>query len=173
MRTKSVFVAVLVAGWVVLAGAQTKQAAQADGPLFRFTEQPGKYAVGLKVVEQCDFSRTYRPKVDAEGKPMVGERARPLQTLVWYPVEKSGRKPMTVEDYSGLLATETSFDKPNLSPDWKQWVDGMKPTLKDSLWAVRDAKAVTGKFPVVIYAPSFSSMSWENVDLCEYLASHG
>jgi tetratricopeptide (TPR) repeat protein len=26
---------------------------------------------------------------------------------------------------------------------------------------------------VVIYAPSFSAMSWENADLCEYLASHG
>jgi tetratricopeptide (TPR) repeat protein len=129
--------------------------------------------VGLKVVDQYDFSRTYRAKIDAEGKPTVGERARPLQTLIWYPAEKSGRKPMTVGDYSELLATETSFDRAELSPDWKQWIDAMKPTLKDSLWAVRDAKAVAGKFPLVIYAPSFSSMSWENVDLCEYLASHG
>jgi pimeloyl-ACP methyl ester carboxylesterase len=171
MRTKSVFAAVLVAGWVGLAGAQTKPAA--EGPLFRFTEQPGKYAVGLKVVDQYDFSRTYRPKIDAEGKPTVGERARPLQTLVWYPAEKSGRTPMTVGDYSGLLATETSFDKPNVSPDWKQWTDAMKPSMKEPLWAVKDAKALAGKFPLVIYAPSFSSMSWENVDLCEYLASHG
>ncbi|WP_157467392.1 dienelactone hydrolase family protein [Edaphobacter aggregans] len=30
-----------------------------------------------------------------------------------------------------------------------------------------------GRFPVVIYAPSFSSWSWENADLCEYLASYG
>ena len=30
-----------------------------------------------------------------------------------------------------------------------------------------------GRFPVVIYAPSFTSWSWENVDLCEYLASYG
>jgi hypothetical protein len=49
----------------------------------------------------------------------------------------------------------------------------MKPTLKDSLWAVRDATAVNQKLPLVIYAPSFSAMSWENVDLCEYLVSHG
>lgn len=173
MRTKSALAAVLVAGWVALAGAQTKQMTPADGPLFRFTEQPGKYAVGLKVVEQYDYSRTYRPKVDAEGKPTVGERARPLQTLIWYPAEKSAKKPMTVGEYGGLLATETSFDKPNLSPDWQQWIDGMKPTLKDSLWAVKDAKELAGKFPVVVYAPSFSAMSWENVDLCEYLASHG
>ena len=171
MRTKSVFTDVLVAGWVALAGAQTKPAG--DGPLFRFTEPQGKYAVGLKMMEQYDLSRTYRPKVNAEGKPTVGERARPLQTLVWYPAEKSGRKPMTVEDYSGLLAAETSFDKPNVSPDWKQWVDAMKPSMKEPLWAVKDAKALAGKFPLVIYAPSFSAMAWENVDLCEYLASHG
>ena len=30
-----------------------------------------------------------------------------------------------------------------------------------------------GRFPVVIYAPSFSASSFENADLCEYLASHG
>ena len=114
----------------MLAGAQTKPAA--EGPLFRFTEQPGKYAVGLKVVEQYDFSRTYRAKIDAEGKPTVGERARPLQTLVWYPAETSGRKRMTVGDYAGLLATETSFDKPNISPDWKQWTDAMKPSMGES-----------------------------------------
>jgi dienelactone hydrolase len=171
MRLKGLVAAVLVVGWVGVAGAQTKPAA--DGPLFRFTEKPGMYAVGLKVVEQYDFSRTYRPKVNAEGKPTVGERARPVQTLVWYPAEKSGKKPMTVEDYTKLLAAETSFDKPELSSDWKQWIDAMKPTLKDSLWAVRDAKAVAGKFPLVVYAPSYSSMSWENADLCEYLASHG
>jgi tetratricopeptide (TPR) repeat protein len=41
------------------------------------------------------------------------------------------------------------------------------------MWAVRNASLLPGRFPVVIYAPSFSSMSWENADLCEYLASHG
>jgi pimeloyl-ACP methyl ester carboxylesterase len=144
-----------------------------DGPLFRFTEKPGSYAVGLKVVDQFDFSRTYVPKVDALGKPTAGERARPLQTLIWYPAEKDGKKPMTIKDYSDLLPTETSFDKPKLWGEWKSWINGMKPTMNDSLWAVRDAGAVNGKFPLVIYAPSFSAMSWENADLCEYLASHG
>jgi tetratricopeptide (TPR) repeat protein len=41
------------------------------------------------------------------------------------------------------------------------------------LWAVRDASLVSGRFPVVIYAPGGPSVSWENADLCEYLASHG
>jgi predicted dienelactone hydrolase len=38
---------------------------------------------------------------------------------------------------------------------------------------VRDASQAKGRYPVLIYVPSDSSVSWENADLCEYLASHG
>src|SRR5271156_4039154 len=80
-------------------------------PLFHFTEPPGPHQVGLKVVEQYDYSRTYRHTTDDLGKPYQGERARPLQTLIWYPAEKSNARPMTVGDYGNLAATETSFGK--------------------------------------------------------------
>jgi hypothetical protein len=142
-------------------------------PLFQFTERPGPHQVGLKVVEQYDYSRTYRHPIDELGKVYHGERARPLQTLIWYPAEKSSAKPMTVSDYANLMATETSFGRPNMSAGAKEWIAGMKLTLGIPLWAVRDAPLAAGRFPVVIYAPSFSAMSWENADLCEYLASHG
>jgi hypothetical protein len=49
----------------------------------------------------------------------------------------------------------------------------MSQTLTHPLWAVHDASEASGRFPIVIYAPSFSSVAWENADLCEYLASHG
>ncbi|HUZ97387.1 MAG TPA: dienelactone hydrolase family protein [Edaphobacter sp.] len=141
--------------------------------IFHFTEKPGPHSVGLKVVEQYDYSRIYRPATDELGKPVTGERARPLQTLIWYPSQASSEKPMTVGDYGQLAATETSFGKPDMSADWKQWNTAMTPTLKDAMWARRDAPFDTGRFPVVIYAPGFSGASWENADLCEYLASYG
>jgi len=170
------FRGLVAAGIVVVSitgGMGAQAAATSDaGPLFRFTEAMGPHAVGLKVVEQYDYSRTWLSRTDAEGKLYLGERARPLQTLIWYPAVKGG-KAMTVGDYGALLATETSFGKPNLSLDWKQWLEYMKPTLGDSMRSVRDARLAEGRFPVVIYAPSFSSMSWENADLCEYLASYG
>jgi len=144
-----------------------------SAPLFHFTEKPGPHGVGLKVVEQYDYSRTYREPTDALGKLYEGERARPLQTLVWYPFEKGQGKPMTVRDYASLMATETSFGKPLMVGNANNWMDGLKPTLDMPMWAVRDALPLPGHFPVVIYAPSFSSMSWENADLCEYLATHG
>lgn len=59
---------------------------------FQFTNSPGPHAVRLKVVAQYDYSRTYHSAVDELGKPYTGERARPMQTLVWYPAEKTGRK---------------------------------------------------------------------------------
>jgi tetratricopeptide (TPR) repeat protein len=176
IRSKMILrVAFLLLGVVSAAHAQSAPVAAsgAGDQRFHFTEKPGPDAVGLKVVEQYDYSRTYRLLTDELGKPYQGERARPLQTLIWYPAEKSSGKPMTVGDYGDLLANETSFGKPDMWSDWKQWLDSMKPSLKDSMWAVRDAPLKAGRFPVVIYAPSFSSMSWENADLCEYLASHG
>ncbi len=142
-------------------------------PYFHFTEQPGPNAVGLRVVEQYDYTRTFHSATDVLGKPYTGERARPIQTLIWYPAKPSKAKKMTVADYAKLLASETDFANPHISSDWQGWVKSLTPTLNDSLWAVLNAAPVEGRFPVVIYAPSLSAMSWENADLCEYLASHG
>jgi hypothetical protein len=143
------------------------------GPLFRFDEKTGPHAVGLKVVEQYDYSRTFRHSTDEFGKPYQGERARPLQTLVWYPAGQNSAKPMTVGDYVNLWATETSFGHPKISARMKEWLAGMGPSLGMSQWAIRDAAPAPGRFPLVIYAPGASDTSWENIDLCEYLASHG
>jgi tetratricopeptide (TPR) repeat protein len=81
---------------------------------------------------------------------------------------------MTVADYTNLLKTETDFAATELPAERKKlWIDGMSRALSSSLWAVRDASEVSGHFPVVIYAPSFDASSWENADLCEYLATYG
>jgi pimeloyl-ACP methyl ester carboxylesterase len=141
---------------------------------FRLAEQPGSFAVGLKVVEQYDFSRIYDPPTDVLGRPFQGERARPLQTLIWYPAEKSSAVRMAFGDYVALEATQTSFGHPeSLTGMEKRHVDAMKPSFRIPLWAVRDARPVSGQFPTVIYAPSYEAVPWENADLCEYLASFG
>ncbi len=168
IQMKIKLVATLVFAFAACAGISAQNV-----PLFHFTEKPGPHAVGLKVLEQYDYSRTYRHATDDLGKPYRGERARPIQTLIWYPAQANNAKPMTVADYGSLIATETTFGNPKVSADAKEWLDGMKPTLAMPMWAVRDATPAPGRFPVVIYAPSFSAMSWENADLCEYLATNG
>jgi tetratricopeptide (TPR) repeat protein len=145
-------------------------------PVFHFAEKPGLYSVGLRVVKQYDFTRIFRHSTDEFGKSFSGERARPIQTLIWYPATPSfasvGRL-MTVRDYVNLWATETRFDRAKMPSRAAEWLAAMSPSLEIALWSVRNAGEFNGRFPLVIYAPSFSSVSWENADLCEYLASHG
>jgi pimeloyl-ACP methyl ester carboxylesterase len=136
---------------------------------FKFLQKPGPFPVGLKVVDQYDRSRTY--SANAASPTTAGDETRPLQTLIWYPSLKSPVKPMTVGDYVRLADTETHFN----APDEKQnrWRTLLKTSFDIPLWAVQDAQLTKGRYPVLIYAPSDSSVSWENADLCEFLASHG
>jgi dienelactone hydrolase len=151
---------------------------------FAFSNDPGPYPVGVQVKAQYDYARVYRSTFDlVTGQPQTHERARPIQAITWYPAEAKG-KPLAWRDYMATRATE---DAPWLSPAEAQRateVDiagntaGLPPAvakqmLAQPMWASKDARAADGKFPVVIYAPSFSASATENVDLCEYLASHG
>ena len=145
--------------------------------VFSFTNAPGEHHVGLHVVEQYDNSRTF----PASG----GTGPRPIQTLVWYPVgESKGGEPMRFEDYLLTIGGADDFSR---TPAQRRKVadediDGKTEGKRaaqiavaktQAMWAVREAPAASGKFPVVIYAPSFSGDAFQNADLCEYLASHG
>jgi pimeloyl-ACP methyl ester carboxylesterase len=134
---------------------------------FTFSEAPGSFTVGLQVVQQYETSLDSGPSVQQKGQ------SRPIQTLVWYPARTAGAQSMTVADYAKLLETETSFDKPFLTKDSADILEGIKPALGSHTRAYRDAPKQEGSYPVVIYAPSSAAPSWENADLCEYLASYG
>jgi dienelactone hydrolase len=163
LRVLACFAVVLSAAWGV-----------SQSPArFQFTEEPGPYTVGLKVVHQYDYSRTWHSTVDELGQPYTGERARPLQTLIWYPADKATGATMTMRDYATLRVTETDFDAKPKPGGVLPADEGRKAAFDDHLWAYRDAPLKAGRFPVVIYAPSFSNTAWENADLCEFLASHG
>lgn len=127
--------------------------------------------MGLKVVDQYDRSRAYPASVRNSSKSAVREGFRPLQILIWYPSLGGTGKPMTVGDYAQLADTEVSFDAPDKENN--RWRSRLRISSDIPLWAVGDAKVAGGRYPVLVYAPSDSSVSWENADLCEYLASHG
>jgi len=134
-------------------------------------EKPGPLPVGLKVVDQYDRSRTYPSSPKHSSKPSVGDGGRPLQTLIWYPSIGERGKAITVGDYTQLADTESRFDAP--SKENNRWRSLLMASSNVRLWALRDAEPARGHYPIVIYAPSDSSVAWENADLCEYLASHG
>jgi len=147
----------------------------ADAPNFTFLDKPGPHPVGLRIVLQYDYTRTYLYKTDPAGQPTHSELARPIETLIWYPAQKSSAAPVTYGDYLALFATEENFSPTPAQA--QQTVHGAEKDHDASpspvMLAVKDAKPESGKFPVVIYAPSFSAAAFENADLCEYLASHG
>jgi hypothetical protein len=143
---------------------------------FTFMNVPGEHAVGARFLRQYDRTRMFKP----EGAS--GERARPIQTAVWYPA-KQGGTPLAYGDYIDLRGWETEFA---LSPqaeaqvvaEWFKFAEAIPPAQiawerKRPMWAVRDAVPKQGKFPVVIYAPSLNGDVFENADMAEYLASHG
>lgn len=150
---------------------------------FVFSNARGPHAVGLRVVQQYDFSRAYGGKTDPLTAQPRAERARPVQTLVWYPAIKGGAA-VHYGDYIRTAVTEDRFglSDPEVSKLTATWVEkrwaGLSATkiraeMDRPMWATRDAKPQAGKFPVVIYAPSFGASAHENADLCEFLASHG
>ena len=155
--------------------------------VFAFSNPPGPYPVGLQVVHQYDQARAWRGEVDpVSGKRNEGELARPVQTLVWYPATGAGAgKPMVYGDYLRLIGSEDDFtrsaqaiEKVADSVVRRNYLSESGPAqgqaaLAGAMRARRDAAAATGRFPVVIYAPSISAPAMENADLCEYLASHG
>lgn len=161
-----VFLAVL--GPTVLA------AQDAQGFQFRFTQKPGPFAVGLKVVEQYDRSRVFQTPSGQPDAPVTTEGPRPLQTLVWYPAEESAATKMTIGDYAALISTETSFGKPVDHGEPQSFIaEYARGTTALPAWATRNAAMQATHFPVVIYAPSASAPASENIEICEYLASYG
>ncbi len=139
-----------------------------------FANAPGPHAVGLRVVQQYDHSRSYKDRIDiVTGHAITGERVRPIQTLIWYPAVSGGRA-MRYGDYAALAQTEESFDAPRLAAGTIGRRAGeIRAVAAQPMQAMRDATGETGRFPVVIYAPSFGASAAENADLCEYLASQG
>lgn len=153
--------------------------------VFEFPLAPGPLPVGLRVVQQYDHSRVFLGDVDpVTGRATRGERARPIQTLVWYPAAASG-KAMRYGDYLQLIGTELDFalgkEEARAAADAvvkEEYLSESGPeqgrqVLEGAMRARRDAPSRPGSFPVVIYVPSISAPAAENADLCEYLASHG
>ena len=148
-----------------------------------FTLSPGPYAVGFRSVNQYDYSRSFAES-DLLGRVINEGGYRPMQTSIWYPaVNNDNLSPMRFEQYAYLVADEVGFQQSNEGTksqavrDLRGFYGSPESRFNNEMNAVTNAfanlKPAEGIFPVIIYAPSFSSQSFENSVLCEYLASHG
>jgi dienelactone hydrolase len=145
---------------------------QASPFSFSFQQPFGKYQVGFRVVEQYDRSRSF--PMDSPGQTNSLNPGRPLQTLIWYPSIRSTGSTMTLGDFENLIAQETSFVAPSLHGPSQDFVHAfMQGTEQERTVSIKDAKPDSHKFPLIVYAPSVNAPSFENIELCEYLASYG
>jgi dienelactone hydrolase len=140
---------------------------------YHFPNPPGPHVVGFAVVEQYDHSRVFRLKTETVGQPVHGERDRPIQTLIWYPAQASHAAQVTLGRYFSLSATEDTFSPSPEAVAKSTHETGETLDGKERMWAMEGATPKAGPYPLLIYAPSFGSSAYENVDLCEYLASFG
>lgn len=135
----------------------------------------GNYRVGFRHYLTVDSTRTYKRIYDWNNQQIF----RPVSVSVWYP---STQKPknvssMRVLDYMEILKEEEEWEHlPNdqiLNWFYYPNTPGNRKHLAEQTTAFRGIRPATGKFAVLIYAPSYQASAIENFSLCEYLASHG
>ena len=136
----------------------------------------GKYKVGFKHYTIHDSTRTYRVHNEFNNQRME----RPIPISIWYPatIEDTNPEQLTVLNYLEILKEEEEWkDLPNyFLLDWFHYLPNTpqnKAHLSEKVNAYANQTSVSGKFPVVVYAPSYQASSIENFALCEYLASNG
>jgi hypothetical protein len=158
-----------------------------DRPLWGKLKE-GPYSVGFQTVSKYDVSRPFKRKINYEGVPYKGERARPLQISIWYPTAKNASATaMLFEDYIFLTSKELTFgqitekDKQDSisaflqSPNAREADQAkLKEILKFKTASQMNAAPVSQKFPLVLIAQSIGiSSPYGNSILAEYLASNG
>ena len=164
----------LAKGWLLLfllLGACPYLSAQAD-----YTESPllyGQYPVGFDRHLATDSSRVYRRVQDYSERLQFRE----LPISRWYPAGEAGQVKMRVGDYLQVLKEEEEWEElpAEFVLDWFYYPRNAVTEANSaySTQAYRDAAPASGRYPVILYAPSYHASSSENFMLCEYLASHG
>src|SRR5690606_7046252 len=123
----------------------------------------------------ADNTRTYSRAFEYTNKKI----ARPIPISLWYPSEQNAisAKPLQVLHYLEILKVEEEWEYlPNEQIlNWFSYPNtpANQKHLAEPTTTYAKAGFAKGKFPVIVYAPSFQASSIENFALCEYLASHG
>jgi dienelactone hydrolase len=135
----------------------------------------GNFKVGFLHYMTPDSTRTYKRIYDYSNKTMD----RPISVSIWYPsdqdIDNAGQ--FKILDYFEILKEEEEWEHlPNEQLlNWFYYANtpANRAHLNENTTANHEMEFAPGKFPVIVYAPSFQASSIENFSLCEYLASHG
>lgn len=135
----------------------------------------GGYKAGFVHYKTFDSSRTYNRIYDWTDNFI----SRPIPVSIWYPSDEnvSNIEPLIVADYMKILKEEEEWehlpDEQILNWFYYSNTQSNQNHLKEPTIAYPEIKPANGKFPVIVYAPSYQASSIENFALCEFLASYG
>ncbi len=135
----------------------------------------GKFKVGFRHYTTSDSTRTYSRVYDYTNS----KEHRPIPISIWYPSNENlgSSGPLQIIDYLEILKEEEEWEHlPNEQIlNWFYYPNtpANQKHLLEKATAYKNSEFAKGKFPLVIYAPSYQASSIENFALCEYLASHG
>jgi predicted dienelactone hydrolase len=166
--------------------------ATAQTPLLWGGLKTGPHAVGFRLEYKLDQSREYDPEFVTDTTHFPVHRPRPIMIGVWYPARNTDASRMTYRQYldispgPGPLAPFASRLESALRDVVGEETTGHKPAamtpaetkafaqlLATKTFAVKDAPAARGTFPVIIYHPGLAGTYEDDSALFEYLASHG
>jgi hypothetical protein len=143
--------------------------------------KPEIYIAGFKTIQTKDTSRVYKPNTDTADYLHY----RPLDIDIWYPAESSVTDTsIVVHDLLGLLEQRANYYSASnvgngITRQLAQFFcEAFKCSdstrlLRFKTNSYKNATAVDGKFPLVIYMTAFNGMSYENFALFESLAKKG
>jgi pimeloyl-ACP methyl ester carboxylesterase len=147
------------------------------------TEKKGSepfFRPGYRSVFAIDSSRTYKPGVPGSDKFYL----RPVEIDIWYPASDSNPQiPMLFGDFIRLLEQRSNrFQNDtvykSLTSDLVRYLgfnlkvpDSAIVHLKTSSYM--NAEPVQQYSPLILYMSSYNGISYENLGLFEFLASHG
>jgi dienelactone hydrolase len=165
------------------AAATQSSAPHTAAPLLWGDLKPGQFAVGFKTLYLRDKSRPWLLG-HAGSKADPG---RPIRISIWYPsASASSGVPMRYGDYfhydgpadfRALNAKLEANDRQSYLDDFNavtpRGQELLAKLVATPVAAHHNARAVQGRFPVVLYAGGEGSRADANVPLAEFLASHG
>ena len=142
---------------------------------------PTLYNVGYQNIITTDSSRTYKPAISKSDKFYY----RPVEIDIWYPaINIENKSPVPYGEFLNLLEQRSNrFQNDtvykSLTTDLVQYLsinlhigDTSKLThLKTSSYL--NAAAIRKQFPLILYFSAYNGMSYENLNLFEWLAGHG
>jgi len=140
-----------------------------------------QYIVGYKSIRVIDSGRVYKPYTGVKNKFYY----RPIEMDIWYPAVhpelnseiQYGEFLNLLEQRSNRFQDDTVFK--SLTAELVQYLCiNLKITDTSGLIHLKTASylhagAVQQRFPLIVYMSAYNGMSYENLNLFEWLAGHG